>query len=200
VTNTIVASTTTAATNSTNLVVQLFFPNGTSVNSGEMTAGSLQSKHLNDQYLFDNITAGMYQLNFTNSGAVYFPATQVKVSNGVNVLNVTVYQLEVFHIIVNSGPTLNNTVPAPPISVLNDTVVQFVIYNNTTLIQNLAVVNTLYNSNYSNILFNSLSDSVSAGGTVNEIVHVSKIGLFYYECLIGNDAKDGEYGYFQVEI
>lgn len=66
-------------------------------------------------------------------------------------------------------------------------------------IHNVAVVSTLYGTNYSTILFNSLSNTFTTGGSVNDTFIVSRTGTFYNECLIGNHAKDGEFGLFIVE-
>ena len=195
---TLVVSRVTTRTNTTELDVRLLFPNGTAPNFGDLYAGSFEGNRVDGRYVFDNMTPGLYELNFTGVTGIYFPSASVKVTTGLNTLNVTVYQLEVFNIVVTPGPELNSSTPAPTISVFNNTVVRFEIYNNTTLIQNLAVTSTLNNTNYSSILFDSLSNNVGAGGSANDTFIVSKVGKFYYECLIGNDAKDGEYGEFLV--
>jgi hypothetical protein len=194
----LIVSRETSSTNLTTLAVKLFFPNGTGENVGEMYAGSFESQHVRNQYLFDNITPGTYQRNLTGASGIYFPSGAVRVSSGTNFLNITVYQLEAFDIVVTAGPTLNYSSPGPTITVLNGTMVRFAIYNNTTLIQNLAVVKMLNNTESSNVLFNSSSDTINAGGSVNDTFVVSKVGSFFYECLIGNDARDGESGQFIV--
>lgn len=194
----LVVSTVASKTNSTDLVVRLAFPNGTNPKVGALQAGSLQGRLLEGNYVFNNVTPGVYPLNFTGGPNIYFPSATVKVSAGVNSLNVTVYQLETFDILVGTGPLLNGSTPAPTIQVTNDTVVRFAIHNNTTLIQNLAIVGSLNNTEYSNVLFNSLSETISAGGSANDTFLVSNTGSYFYACLIGNDARLGEYGYFLV--
>ncbi len=195
----LVVSTVATKTNMTKLVVRIAFPNGTTPDVGELKIGSISGERVGSQFVFDNVTPGTYQLNFSKALGIYFPAANVKILPGLNSLNVTVYQLEVFQIVVTQGPSLNGSTPAPIIRVPNDTVVQFEILNNTTLIQNLAVVDTLNNTEYSNVLFNSLSETISAGGSANDTFVVSQSGTFYYACLIGNDAKAGEYGFFLVQ-
>lgn len=189
----------TTKTNTTFLAVKLSFPNGTIPQVGTMNAGTFESEFIDRQYVFGNITPGQYKLNWSGSPDIYFPSVQVEVTPGMNSLNITVFQQESFDIFVTAGPELNGTVPAPSIRVLNNTVVQFFIHNNTTLIQNLAVVSSLNNTNYSSIMFNSLSNNIGAGGSSNDTFVVSHAGKFFYECLIGNDARAGEYGEFIVD-
>ena len=61
-------------------------------------------------------------------------------------------------------------------------------------------MSNLYNTSVSNVLFNSLSNTINAGGTSNDTFIVSKIGTFYYQSMVGNQARQGEYGYFTVEL
>ena len=197
-TSSLVVSTVASKTNRTQLVVRIAFPNGSSPNVGDLFAGSLEAQHQDNKYVFNNVTPGLYQLNFSGSPGIYFPISSAKVLAGLNSLNVTVYQLETFDIVVTEGPMFNNSTPAPLIQVPNDTVVQFAIHNNTTLIQNVAVVDSLNNTEYSSVLFNSLSETIGAGGSSNDTFLVSKTGGFFYACLIGNDAKLGEFGLFLV--
>ena len=197
-TTSVVVSRETSKTNTTVLAVRLYFPNGTSPQAGNMDAGSYHSEFIDNQYVFGGIAPGNYQLNWTGGPDIFFPSVQVKVTPGINSLNVSVFQLETFDIIVTAGPELNGSVPAPTIKVPNNTVVQFYIHNNTTLIQNLAIVSSLNNTNFSSIMFNSLSNNIGAGGSTNDTFIVNRTGNFFYECLIGNDARAGEYGEFLV--
>ncbi len=194
----LVASTSTGVTNASSLVIRLSYPNGTVVSSGMMFAGSMQSVTVANHYVFNNTSPGTYALNITGVKGIYLPPTSVKVFSGLNNLNITVYQLSTFVLVQFPNLSFNGTQPGPEIKVPNGTAVRFVVINNTTLIQNVAVTRTLYNSSFSNVLFNSLSDTLSAGGTVNATFIVSETGLFYYQCLIGNDARVGEYGYFEI--
>jgi hypothetical protein len=196
--STLVPLTTSAPNNTTELIIRLYYSNGTEITSGKMFAGTIESNATNSEYMFKDILPGIYQLNITGVPEVYMPSASVKVVTGINLLNVTVYQERTFYIVETANLSFNNTEPGPSINVKNGTAVTFIIYNNTTLIQNVAVVNSLYNTNYSSVLFNSLSNTITAGGSVNDTFIVTQAGNFYYECLIGNDAKAGEYGFFVV--
>ena len=189
-----------ATTKSTSLFVRLSFPNGTIFTDGRMYAGSIRSQVFSDKYEFSPIDPGTYDLNLGNVSGVYLPPSSVKVLQGVDELNVTVYPLSVFRIVETPNLSLNNTRPGPEIIVKNSTAVTFIVNNNTTLIQNLAVVSNLYNTNYSSVLFDSLSSTINAGGTVNQTFVVDQVGYFYYTCLIGNDASTGEFGLFVVTL
>jgi hypothetical protein len=116
----------------------------------------------------------------------------------LNNLSVTVYPLSVFSLTATSSLSFNGTQPGPIISVRNATAVRLIIFNNTTQIFNIAVVSSLYNTSTSNVLFNSLSGTVNGGGTLTDTFIANKVGTFYYQSLIGNQAREGEYGYFTV--
>jgi lipoprotein-anchoring transpeptidase ErfK/SrfK len=163
-----------------------------------MFAGSVPSNTTSNNYEFSPINPGSYSLNLTGVPGVYFPAITTQVSPGVNLLSVVVFALKVFVLIATSNLSFNGTQPGPIITVRNNTAVRLVIHNNTTQIFNVAVVSSLYNTSTSNVLFNSLSSTVNAGGTLNDTFIVTKIGTFYYQSLIGNQAREGEYGYFTV--
>ena len=163
-----------------------------------MYAGSIGSQSFSDKYEFSPIDPGTYDLNLSDVSGVYLAPSSVKVLQGVDELNATVYPLSVFRIVETPNLSLNGTQPGPDIIVKNATAVTFIVNNNTTLIQNLAVVSNLYNTNYSSVLFDSLSNTINAGGTVNQTFVVNQEGYFYYTCLIGNDAKAGEFGPFVV--
>lgn len=198
-TSTLIPITSSVSTNTTKLAIDMYFPNGTRESSGEIFAGAFKSTLLDNQYVFDNIIPGIYSLNTTGIPNVYLPSTSVKVIAGLNSLNITAYQIAVFPLTETPNLSFNGTQPGPTIIVKNNTAVMLIIHNNTTLIHNVAVVSTLYDTNYSTILFNSLSNTITAGGSVNDTFIVSRTGTFYYECLIGNHAKDGEFGLFIVE-
>jgi len=191
-------ATTTKTTNSTKLIVRLFFPNGTRLTSGEMFADTIANQNVSEKYNFPSLQPGSYSLNLTGVQSVYLPPTIAQVSPGVNVLNVTVYPLAQFALFATSTLSFNGTQPGPIISVPNNTAVRLIIYNNTTQIFNIAIVSSLYNTSTSNVLFNSLSSTVNGGGTLIDTFIVNKIGTFYYQSLIGNQAREGEYGYFTV--
>src|ERR1700730_1660884 len=187
-------ATTTKTTNATELIVHLFFPNGTRLTSGEMFAGNIPRKNLTEKYVFAPIAPGSYSLNFTGVRGVFLPPTIAQVSPGVNALNVTVYPLEVLVLLATSTLSFNGTQPGPTITVHNNTAVRLIIQNNTTQIFNIAIVSSLYNTSTSNVLFSSLSSTVNGGGTLNDTFIVNNLGTFYYQSLIGNQAKQGENG------
>jgi Multicopper oxidase len=163
-----------------------------------MFAGSIGANATSGQFMFNGLNPGNYQLNLTNAGDVYLPPTSARISSGVNVLNLTVYQLTIFRLTDNSSLSFNGTQPAPSIYVRNGTATRLVIQNNTTQVFNVAVVASLYNTTIANTLFDSLSSTISAGGSVNDTFIVSEVGSFYYQSMTGNQARQGEYGSFIV--
>jgi hypothetical protein len=182
------------------LLLQLSLPNGTRFGAGRVFAGSFGSNFNRSAYLIEPISPGTYSLNMTNASNIFFPPTTVRLVQGINLVNLTVYPLSVFVVFATPNLTLNKTQPGPVIAVRNTTAVEFVFHNNTTLVQDIAVTRSLYNTSASSILFDSLSSSVSAGGSVNDTFIVSQAGSFYYDCLIGNDASGGEWGVFSVSL
>lgn len=198
-TTTALVSTSSAPSNETKLVVRARLPNGTNFSSGLLHAGDFSTNaSSNQQYVFSKINPGTYPLSFTEAGTIYLPPTNVKVSAGLNHANITIYPLSIFVIYETDGLSLNGTQPGPTIQVMNGTAVQLVIRNNTTLIHSLAVVESVANESSANILFNSLSDTLNAGGTTNATFVVTMPGSFFYEDIIGNHARVGEYGVFDV--
>jgi hypothetical protein len=191
-------ATTTKTTNSTELIVHLFFPNGTRLTSGDMFADTIPTQNTSEKFVFSPMNPGSYALNLTGVEGVFLPPTIAQVSPGLNALDVTVYPLKIIVLIATSSLSFNGTQTGPIITVHNNTAVRLVIHNNTTQIFNIAVVSSLYNTSTSNVLFDSLSSTVNGGGTLNDTFIVNKIGTFYYQSLIGNQAREGEYGYFTV--
>ena len=198
---TVTASVRSATNSSTSLLVALHFPNGTRFSAGTLTTGSSTSEQANGSYFFPSLPPGNYSIAFSQTppvSHVYLPSTSVRIQTGFNHASLTIYSLSVFVLVETSGLEYNDSAPGPTITVQNDTAVRFVIRNNTTLIHNVAVVETIANSSAANILFASLSNTLNAGGTTNDTFVVSSVGLFFYECLIGSHAHDGEYGTFIV--
>lgn len=199
--HTISATTSVTSTTNTNstLMVVMFFPNGTGFTSGNLSAdghpGILQS---DQQYFFSGLKPGTYQLNLTTSESVFLPPTSAQLSPGTNSLNLTVHQLNIFRLVNTPNLAFNNTQPGPNINVKNGTAVRLMISNNTTQVFNVAVVQDLYNISSSNVLFDSLSNTISAGGSVNDTFIASSAGTFYYQSMTANQAKQGEYGNFTV--
>lgn len=150
------------------------------------------------QFVLDDLAPGNYQLNLTGVNNTYLPPISAHVSPGSNFLNLTVYQLLVFRLIASQNLSFNGTQPSPTISVSNSSAVQIVIQNNTTQVFNVAVVSALYNNSADNVLFDSLSNTISAGGSVVTTFIVSEVGTFYYQSMTGNQAREGEWGYFTV--
>jgi len=187
-----------ATANETRLVINLAFPNGTRFNGGDLVAGSTITKGANGSYTFTTLIPGNYSLSFQGNESVYLPPTTVHLSPGISFANLTIYRMEIYTLIETANLGYNNSQPGPLIQVPNGTAVRIVLHNNTTLIHNLAIVQTLGNVSGSNIMFASLSDTLNAGGSTNDTFFVNKVGAFYYECLIGSHARDGEYGYFIV--
>jgi hypothetical protein len=185
-------------TNSTELLVTLSFPNGTKLLNGSLYSGTTRANLTSGKFEFSGLGPGNYQLNLTKTENTYLPPTSAKVSSGLNLLNLTVYQLVIFHLIDNSSLFFNGTQPGPPIYVKNDTATKLVIRNNTSQVFNVAVVMDLYNTTAANVLFDSLSSTISAGGSVNETFIVSEVGSFYYQSMTGNQARQGEYGFFDA--
>jgi hypothetical protein len=185
-------------TNSTQLSVTASFPNGTKLSNGTLYAGTIGANLTSGHFNFNNLGPGSYQLNLTGTPNTYLPPVRAQVSLGLNFLNLTVYQLAIVHLTDNSSLSFNGTQPGPTIEVKNGTATKLVIQNNTTQVFNIAVVSDLYNTSSSNILFNSLSSTTSAGGSVNDTFIVSQVGEFYYQSMTGNQAKQGEYGFFTV--
>jgi hypothetical protein len=199
-THTITATTTVVSTTNTTtrLMVTLEFPNGSRLETGNLTANGLLGSFSSGEFNFSGIRPGTYQFNLTGAPSTYLPPISAQVSPGENFLNLTIYQLAVFHLVNTPNLAFNGTQPGPIINVKNATAVRLVIYNNTTQIFNVAVVRDLYNTSLDNVLFNSLSSTISAGGSVNGTFIASAVGTFYYQSMTGNQAKQGEYGYFTV--
>ena len=195
---TFVTARNTNSGSTTKLTVFLTFQNGTRYSSGSLGANQLLSRVENGSYIFSPIDPGNYSITMNNGSSLYLPPTTIKISAGSNFANLTIYSLKVFTLVEQSGLSYNGTQPGPPIEVANGTAVRIIIINNTTLIHNLAIVQNLYNLSSSQILFVSLSNTLNAGGTTNDTFVASRVGSFYYECLIGNHARAGEYGYFIV--
>jgi hypothetical protein len=186
--------------NQTELIVTMHFPNGSSFNSGVLYAGTQSVNSSNGQFVFSKISPGTYPLSLKKANNVYLSPTNVQLSSGANHVNVLVYSMSTFFLYFNDGLSINGTQPGPPIIVSNATAVELVIFNNTTLIHNLGIVESLTNENSSNILFSSLSLTLNAGGSTNDTFVVAKSGSYYYEDLIGNHGHDGDYGSFYVLV
>ncbi|MHB8566678.1 MAG: multicopper oxidase domain-containing protein [Nitrososphaerales archaeon] len=197
-TTVITARVTTSSGASTSLVVSLSFPNSTRFSEGALLASQHQSVVTNGSYVFNSLVPGNYSMSVSGNESVFLPPTTIKVSPGTSYANLTIYTLKIFTLIETSGLSYNNSQHGPAIIVENGTGVRIIIKNNTTLIHNLGVVQALGNVNASNIMFSSLSETLNAGGSTNDTFLVNKVGSFYYECLIGNHARDGEYGFFIV--
>ncbi len=149
-------------------------------------------------FYFSPIKPGTYDLNLSGAPAVYLPPTVVKVVGGNSLLRLFVYALETFRLSETQGLSINGTQPGPPIQVNNGTAVRIIMYNNSTLVHDFSVVQDLGNTDYSNVIFDSLSATVTSGGVVTDTFVVNKIGLFYYKCLIGSHSAAGEWGAFEV--
>jgi hypothetical protein len=198
-TKVIVPITTFASSNETSLILTLKLPNGTDFTSGRASVGPYNSSVVNGSYYFRGVTAGSYSLNYTGAPNFLVPPLTMILKNGVaNLVNETIYPLRSFTLIETSGLSYNGTLPGPGITVKNDTAVRVKIFNNTTQIVDFAVVLNLANATQSNVLFNSLSNNLSAGGSTNDTFIVNSTGSFYYTSLIGSQSKDGEYGDFTV--
>ena len=195
-TKVIVANTSSNSLNETNLILTLKLPNGTNFTSGKAFVGSYQSIVSNGSYFFNNIKPGSYSLNFTGATSFFVPPLTMKLSDGTNLVNETIYPLRFFVLFEPSGLAYNGTQPGPQLNVKNGTAVEVEIFNNTTQINNFAVVRNLSDANQSNVLFNSLSDNLSPGGSTNDTFVVSSTGSYFYTSLIGSQSKDGEYGRF----
>lgn len=192
-------STTSISQNVTSLTISIRFPNGTSLVSADIAIAGVDGVEIRrGVYSFSNVRPGIYSVNFSGPPNVFFPPTQIKVQAGLNLLNLTVYRLEYFRLYQSTSPGYNGTSPGPPISVVNGTAVEFLIFNNSTLIRNFAIVRELYNTSSNNILFDSLSSTLNGGGSANDTFIVTSPGFFYYEDMIGSHARDGDYGYFVV--
>ena len=178
--------------------MNLSFPNRTKFTNGTLVSGKLNANLTSAGFVFTGLTPGNYALNLTTTIKVFLPPVSASVSSGSNALNLTVYQLSTFGIIVNATLAFNGTQPGPPITVKNGTAVRLMIQNNTTQVFNIAVVRNLFNTSSDNVQFNSLSSTISAGGSVNDTFIVSVVGAFYYQSMIENQAKQGEYGNFTV--
>jgi Multicopper oxidase len=185
----------------TELVLSLRFPNGTKFSAGSLiAAGSTLSKPVNGDYFFSHLTPGNYSITTASSfpSGLYLPSNTIGVNSGRNFANLTLYTLQVFVLIQTSGLSYNGTQPGPAIHGKNESAVRIVLRNNTTLIHNIAIVQTLGNSNATNILFSSNSNSLNPGGTTNDTFIVNEAGSFFYSCLIGSHSSDGEWGVFEV--
>ena len=199
-TSTITALTSHASSspNRTDLFVRLAFANGTLLRGALLSAGPYLANSSTGTYEFPKIQPGNLSLLLSARVPAYLPPAEIDVLTGTNYANVTVYPLSIFTLILNNGLDINGSQPGPPIQAKNSTAVRLVIRNNTTLIHNIAVSNTLDNISSSNILFSSLSITLNAGGSTNDTFIVTNPGEYYYVDLIGNHAKDGEYGAFLV--
>jgi hypothetical protein len=186
------------ATNSTQLSVTLSFPNGTRLTNGSLYAGTQLANLTADHFLLTGLASGSYPLNLTGETNTYLPPTSAQVSTGLNLLNLTVYQLSTLRLVVNGSLSFNGTQPGPSINVGNASAIKLIIENNTTQVFDVAVVYNLYNTSSANVLFDSLSSTISAGGSVSDTFIVSRIGTFFYQSMTGNQAKQGENGDFVV--
>jgi len=166
--------------------------------NGSLYAGNQQRNSSFGRFTFSDLSAGNYELNLTGVPNAYLPPVSAQVVQGENVLNLTVYPLAVFHLIDTPNLAFNGTQPGPIINVKNGTAVRIDISNNTTQVFSLAIVRNLYDITTDNVLFGSLSNTISAGGSVNNTFVASKSGTFYYQSMTGNQAREGEYGYFTV--
>jgi len=178
--------------------VTLTFPNGTRLTKGSLHAGSLTANFSSGRFVFTGLSSGNYELNLTGVNNTYLQPVTARVSPGLNPQNLTVYPVFTFHLTVVESLSFNGTQPGPIINVRNDSAIRLVIRNNTTQVFNVAVVANLYNTSADNALFNSLSSTISAGGSVNDTLIVTQVGTFYYQSMTGNQARQGEYGYFTV--
>jgi hypothetical protein len=163
-----------------------------------VSIGDYPSTVVNGSYYFPDVAPGTYTLNVTDS-VTFFAPESIKLSKGINYVNTTIYPLQSFRLVETGALTYNGTQPGPPIIVQNGTAVRVEIMNNTTQINDFAVVASLSNFSESNILFNSLSNTLSPGGSTNDTFIVNTIGDYYYTSLIGSQSKDGQYGFFFVE-
>jgi hypothetical protein len=195
----VVAKTTSSSNfNSTDLILSLRLPNGSLFTSGMITAGSYGSIIENGSYVFSNIQPGNYVLNLTSSPNYFLPES-IKLAKGINSVNLTIYPLFRFTLFENPGLKYNDSSPGPLVSVSNGSAVRLQVFNNSSQINNIAIVNSLTNFSQSNVLFNSVSNSLSPGGSTNDTFIVSSTGFFYYASLFASQAKDGQYGYFNVK-
>ncbi len=194
----VVTTTSSTTVNATELTVMMDFPNGSTFDSGILSAGTLSANATRGEFFFPKIAPGTYPLALKNTTHVYLLPTNLKLRAGLNYANVTVYQMNTFVIYLNNGLSMNGTQPGPAIIAHNASAVELVIINNSTLIHNVGVVMNLGNASSLNILFNSLSLTLSAGGSTNDTFIVTRTGNFYYEDLIGDHALAGDYGFFYV--
>jgi Multicopper oxidase len=195
-TTTVTVQTTANTLKQTDLVLTLILPNGTHFVSGKAQIGLYSPRTVNGSYYFQNINPGMYSLNLTGAPGFFVLPFTMKLVEGVkNLVNETIYPLQYFVLVETSGLSYNDTQPGPLMKVHNATAVTVEILNNTTQINNFAIVLSLSNSSQSNIMFNSLSDNLPPGGSTNDTFIVNSLGSFYYTSLIGSQSKDGQYGY-----
>jgi hypothetical protein len=196
---TVIAKTSSTSNfNSTELILTLKLPNGSRFTSGVVNAGPFGSTVENNSYVFRNIQPGNYVLNLTRAPNFFLPES-IKLGKGINFVNLTIYPLFTFRLIVNPGLKYNTTSPGPLIAVSNASAVRLQVFNNSSQINNIAIVNSLTNFTEQNILFNSVSNSLSPGGSTNDTFIVTSNGFFYYASLFASQAKDGQYGYFYVK-
>jgi hypothetical protein len=196
----VVPSTSPNGLNQTSLILTLKLPNRTGFTSGMAFISSYKSNLVNGSYYFQNITAGSYTLNYTGAPNFFIPPFTMILKKGVkNLVNETIYPLSSIALFETSGLSYNGTQPGPQITVKNDTAVRVEILNNTTQINNFAVVVSLANVTLPTVLFNSLSNNLSPGGSTNDTFIVNATGSYYYTSLIGSQSKDGEYGHFVIQ-
>ncbi|MHB1908908.1 MAG: multicopper oxidase domain-containing protein [Nitrososphaerales archaeon] len=192
----IVASTSSAERNQTELVLGLRLSNGSIFDEGNLTLGTYNSQVINQSYIFQNISPGSYSLNLTDVSGFFLPPATLEISKGENFARATIYPLVTFSLIETGALTYNGTRPGPSIVVKNGTAIILSLTNNTTQINDFAVVRDLGNTSQSNVLFNSLSNTLGPGGSSSDIFIVSSPGFYYYTSLIGSQSKDGQFGYF----
>jgi FtsP/CotA-like multicopper oxidase with cupredoxin domain len=197
-TSVIVATTSSTSINATKLIISLQLSNGTMYTSGSLFAGQYQSSYLNGSYVFQDIPPASYSLNFTGPNNIFFPPLKIVVQRGVNLVKAAIFPLESLKLVETSGFAYNGTLPGPTIDVRNGTAMRIELFNNTTQITDLAIVNSLSNFNQSSVEFNSVSNTLSPGGSTNDTFIVSSLGTFYYTSLIGSQARNGQYGHFIV--
>jgi hypothetical protein len=188
-----------SSSNATQLSVNLKFVNQTFFDRGVLSAGPYATNGSSGEFFFPKVSPGNYTLTISSAPSIFLPATTINVLPGLNYANVTIFQREIVFLYFTNGLSINGTSPGPIIDLPNSTAATFVITNNTTLIHNFAVVESLSNQNSTNVVFNSLSITLNAGGSTNDTFILSSPGTYFYEDLIGNHARDGVWGIFIVK-
>ena len=193
----VVASNPSTNLNGTTLLLSLKLPNGTRFTSASVAIGPYFSVVANQSYYFKDAAPGTYSFNMTGAPNYVLPAT-VKLAKGANYANLTVYPLQTIALVEGPGLQYNDTQPGPPIFVRNSTAVKVQIFNNSSQINDFAVVSNLNNFSAPNVLFSSVSETLLPGGSTNATFIVDTVGSLFYTSLIASQAKAGQYGYFYV--